>query len=217
MRTGQGFDDRHADDHRDEIAEGVVKHDEARANARAQRNIRFAGDHERFRRLLAETRDRFGLDRDNARVECTCDRGVRVGNKNSNTLCKLDEIDRGSRDRTGRLRKDQSPVYSQHTFGNQRQNAQAVDILGKLDRDRLATRRSRSERARAGCQNEAWRDRGRSSARNAASLCLSRPSTGRHSNVSVLSAITTGRPDRNSASARLAQRAGVILIEWNSG
>ena len=84
--------------------------------------MRFAGDHERLRHFSAETRDRFGLDRDNAGVEGTGDRGVGVGDQDRGQhLCKLDEIDRRSRDRTRRLRKvfEIRYVLGTYLFGNQ--------------------------------------------------------------------------------------------------
>ena len=59
-----------ADDDRDRIvAERVAEHHEARANAGVERHMGFAGDAERVGRIFAESRDRFSVDRNDARIE----------------------------------------------------------------------------------------------------------------------------------------------------
>ena len=118
--------------------------------------MRFAGDRQRLRRLLAETRHRLGIDRDDARIERSRDRGIGVGDQyRGQHLRKLDEIDRRRRRRARRLRKEFEIGL---VFRNQRQNGPGIDVVRELDRHRFAGVDPERTRAAAG-QNETRRHR----------------------------------------------------------
>ena len=161
--------------------------------------MRFAGDRQRLGSLLAETRHRFGIDRDDARLERTRDRGIGVGDQDRRQhLRKLNEIDRRSRDRACGLWKK---LKIRLVFCNQRQNGGGIDIVRELDRHRFAG--IDAERTRpAACQDEAWLDRCGKCAKRSQSFLIE--SLDRKAQQRLAAACDDDRPSRSKFGERAA-------------
>ena len=136
MRTGTGLKVGRTDDHRNRvIAEGIAEHHEPRAHTGAEWHEGLAGDGERLRGLLAETRHRAGVDGDDGRIVGIHDRRGGLGHQHRGQhLRELDEID-GRRCRRSRRLRHEHMVGG--GVGDERQDHVGVDVGHQFERDRV--------------------------------------------------------------------------------